>query len=129
MAPRKQTQKKIDQAKLQTVRTVKVSLTLEASEHTLQCLAALMMLSDPTKPALEIDPVLLPYETPEPLPLDLDYNMIRNHIMSAMETFVMQHGRDDLVSLLKAYTMGGKLSEVGDIDLMDLLADLEAANG
>lgn len=104
-----------------------VTMTFEATENTIQRIAALLMLADLAHEEVEERPrVLLPWEEEgaEPPKLELDYNAIRNDCVKWLPKFVEKYGKDATKALFRKYG-GETIKTVPDENTLDLLADLE----
>lgn len=119
MAPRKLAAKKRAQADLKQLNAIQI--TIEASEGTLQRLAALLLFADHLQPDFKVTPTQLPWEEPGVAPpeLEIDYEKVRRDIATALGPYVVQHGEDAARRVIQSFG-GERLRDVPEPQLIGL---------
>jgi hypothetical protein len=120
--------KKLEQAALKELNAIQI--TIEASEGNLQRLAALLVFADHLTPKLSYTAALLPWEEPgaeaPDTQLQIDYNAVRNSIVTALGQYVLVHGQEAALKVIRSFG-GERVSLVPQEQLLGLLAALETA--
>jgi hypothetical protein len=139
MAPRKSgrsasQEKAVQRAELKGIRTV--TITLEATEETLQRIAALLLFAPHLEPVYTYEDKPLPWEDPndpryqKPPELEIDYHMVRREIMKLLESLVKSRGEERaraVLAELLANAGASRLSSCPEAQLLPLHDALKSA--
>lgn len=124
---KKQNEKAAERQELKSLTSI--TITVEASESTLQRLWALMMYAEaPFVPTYAGGP--MPWEDPATAPareLQIDYEAVRRSIVKQLDQYLQTYTADRARSLLRSFG-GEKVTKIPEERLLDLLAALETAN-
>lgn len=131
----KKNEKAIEREKLRAPQ--EITITLRASESTMQRITALLMYADwAAEPKLNYEKVPLPWEDPndprfQQMPeLEINYEAVRLEIANRLSRFLQEHGEEKTRELLRSFG-AEKIRDVPEPQLkglLDALAAHEAAD-